>query len=263
MEKAVYNAIHNSEGAESMPLFSDWMLDFQYGINRFKGDITEYNYYPAYQQSIKFYELKKGYSIGLIRKLSPFFRLSARYNRGKMAGLRRALNNADILFLENSYDPYNLYKGPGQKFITEFNQLDFLVKTNIKAVYSYFLKTKIPKSIRQVNYGNTEIDLGVGYNIFHSQRSNLNSEEYIYSYGYDLVDAPDAINKQPVFLQEKQFVLIYGISSEYILNEKLNIAFSYHIIYGTNDKWDGLVAESDYRYDKYTRLSLGLAYRLE
>ena len=262
-EKAIYNAVHNSEGSGANSLFTDWMINFQYGITRFKGDLNQYNYYPAYQESIKFYELKKAYSIAVIRNFPPFFRLSTQYNRGKLAGIKRAISDDDILFLDNLDDPYEAYNNDGQKFLTEFNQVSLLFKTNIKAAYSYFSKSKIPKSIRQINQGNIELDFGLGYNMFHSQRSNLYTEEYIYSYGYELINIPDEINQQSVFLQEKQVVLIYGISSEYLLNEKMNIVFSYHVTHGTNDKWDSAVVDSNNRYDKYTFLSLGLSYRLE
>ena len=262
-EKAIYNAVHNSEGSGANSLFTDWMINFQYGITRFKGDLNQYNYYPAYQESIKFYELKKGYNIAVIRNFPPFFRLSTQYNRGKLAGIKRAISDDDILFLDNLDDPYEAYNNDGQKFLTEFHQVSLLFKTNIKAAYSYFSKSKIPKSIRQINQGNIELNLGLGYNMFHSQRSNLYTEEYIYSYGYELINIPDEINQQSIFLQEKQVVLIYGFSSEYLLNEKINIVFAYHVTYGTNDKWDSAVVDSNNRYDKYAFLSLGLSYRLE
>ena len=63
--------------------------------------------------------------------------------------------------------------GRSETFL-KFSRKDFscLNNSNLLAwdvgLIGYFSKSKIPKSIRQINQGNIELILGLGYNIFHS-----------------------------------------------------------------------------------------------
>ena len=80
-ENAIFNAINkNSSQLEKkhsiysnniekfpMPFWKGWTLGFAYGLTQFNGDIRQYDHYPAYQESVAFYELKTVFSLSLIK----------------------------------------------------------------------------------------------------------------------------------------------------------------------------------------------------
>ena len=68
----------------------------------------------------------------------------------------------------------------------------------------------------------------MGYNVFNSVRTNLISDTYIYSFGYEDEGSNDAesslgTNKKPFFEQTKETVYVLGLRGEYRLNEKMLI----------------------------------------
>ena len=66
-ENAISNAMNNiseikisdkETEEKNYNLWRGWSVGLNYGITKFKGDITQYDHYPAYQRSIGFFELK-------------------------------------------------------------------------------------------------------------------------------------------------------------------------------------------------------------
>ena len=45
--------------ARKIKLWQGWSAGVNFGITKFKGDIAQYDHYPAYQDTVNFFELKR------------------------------------------------------------------------------------------------------------------------------------------------------------------------------------------------------------
>ena len=244
----------NSDELAHSEVLNGWSIGLQYGVIKFHGDISEYILYPAYEESIDFHELRSGISLVFKKRLNPVYSLEGRYIVGEMAGIRRDYNTNDTEYFENHYEPYGLYQGNGEKFITDITEMDVIIKTNLNSFSSYLLGYRFPDRFR------LELDLGVGYNQYRVIRSNLLSNDFIFSYGYQEWDGVvgGAVESERV----PAGVLIYGMSSSYEYNSRLDITLSYNIHRSFTDKWDGSPSISERDNDMYSFFSLGILYRL-
>ena len=98
-DNAISNAINTNnnvsskkeqEDKKSYNLWSGWSVGLNYGFTKFKGDITQYDHYPAYQEANKFFELKTAFSFHVEKKINSFYSIATEISSGSFAGLRRA-----------------------------------------------------------------------------------------------------------------------------------------------------------------------------
>ncbi|MDC0249753.1 OmpA family protein [Flavobacteriales bacterium] len=269
-ENAIANAIHRDKSQivavkdsaitinnNNNLFWKGWMIGFNYGIVRFNGDLTQYDHYPAYQQSIDFHELRTGFVVSLFKNINSFYSLETSLMKGELAGLRRNYNTEDNLYFENLSDPYGLSQGQGEKFEADFYEIDLISKININTILSYVSNYKI------LNNLNFEGNIGLGYNVFNTVRTNLFSDEYIYSYGYEEYNGEVGGEiKKPITNQASETVFLYGFSVAYLINSDFDVDLTYNIRKGFNDKWDASLMQSEKNNDAFSFLSLGIRYNI-
>ena len=256
LNKDVKNSLVQKEVAEKerkMKLWQGWNAGLNFGVTKFNGDITQYDYYPAYQEAGNFFELKTAISFNLEKRINSLYSLAAELSMGKFSGLRRPTQywGYDI------YDPHQNYEGNGDKFVTSFSEIDLLVNINLTNTISFFGKSKTGRKI----YFNGK--LGVGYNVFNSLRTNLFTDTYIHDFGYEMEEGVDlGTQKKSFFTQTTATVYIYGIRANYKLNSKMNLNLDYTIRNGVTDKWDASIMSTQYKADNFAFLSIGASYKI-
>ena len=122
-ENAIFNAIKNDVSVETHQdssiiseqeintFFSDWMLGFKYGVVKFHGDLSQYNFFPTYQQAVDFHELRTASSFNLLKEVNSLYSIETTFLKGQFAGLRRDKSTEDNVYFNNLDDPYSLYEG--------------------------------------------------------------------------------------------------------------------------------------------------------
>lgn len=234
-----------------------WAIGFNYGFTRFKGDVTQHDHYPAYQENGDFSELRTAASLSLSKRVNPLYSFSIELVKGKFAGLRRGDQYVGL----NVYDPYNNYEDRGDKFVADFSEIDLQLYINLDNIMSYF--SYYPKS----NNINLFTKLGVGYNIFSSVRRNLFSDTYIYSYGYsdegdNTIDTDYGTEEKSFFSQTTETVYILGLRADFKLNDKINLNIDYTVRNSFGDKWDASIMSSQNKTDNMAFLSFGCTFNI-
>ena len=261
-DNAISNAINTNNNVSSKKeqedkkrynLWSGWSVGLNYGFTKFKGDITQYDHYPAYQEANKFFELKTAFSFHVEKKINSFYSIATEFSSGSFAGLRRA--NEYLGY--SVFDPWpNRYEGNGDKFKASFKEVDLLVNINLTNAMSYFFETKKGGKL------NFDGKLGVGYNIYNSIRTNLFTDTYVHDFGYEMEGANLGTQKKSFFEQPSETVYIYGVRANYKVNKKLSLNIDYTVRNGLTDKWDASIMNTQYVADNFTFLSLGMAYKI-
>ena len=232
-------------------LFKDLSISINYGITQFDGDIRQYDYAPSKQtgntyQDSDFEELRSAYSFSLEKKIDEKFSISIDYVNGEFAGLRRP--NEFIGF--EVYDPY-LLSGTiglnGEKFVTSFNEVDLLLNYDINSDLSKLIKTELPANLSII------AKIGFGYNSFRSLRTNLYTDEYMYGFGYE------ELTKNQIE-EVTESVIVYGAKFKYELKDGLSLLVDYTVRSAMSDKWDSSIMDGGNGSDRFSLLSLGLAY---
>ena len=238
-------------------IFQGWKMGLNYGFTRFKGDVTQHDHYPAYQETGDFSELRTAASLSLIKRINPLYSISIELVKGKFAGLRRA----DQYMGLNVYDPYDNYEDRGDKFVADFSEIDLQLYVNLDNMVSYFSHYSKSNNI------NLFAKLGLGYNVFSSVRRNLFSDSYIYSYGYsdegdNTIDTDYGTEKKPFFSQTTETVYIFGLRADYKLNDKINLHIDYSIRNAFGDKWDASIMSTQNKTDNLAFLSFGFTFNI-
>ena len=261
-DNAISNAINTNNNVSSKKeqedkkrcnIWSGWSVGLNYGFTKFKGDITQYDHYPAYQEANKFFELKTAFSFHVEKKINSFYSIATEFSSGSFAGLRRA--NEYLGY--SVFEPWpNRYEGNGDKFKASFKEVDLLVNINLTNAMSYFFETKRGGKL------NFDGKLGVGYNIYNSIRTNLFTDTYVHDFGYEMEGTNLGTQKKSFFEQPSETVYIYGVRANYKVNKKLSLNIDYTVRNGLTDKWDASIMNTQYVTDNFTFLSLGMAYKI-
>ena len=260
-DNAISNAINTNkvsskkeqEDKKSYNLWSGWSVGLNYGITQYNGDVRQFDHAPAYQREVNFSELQTAYSLNLIKKINPLFSFEGEFIAGKFAGLNRTYS--DVSITENYYDnPYGgLHEGNGEKFVTDFMEFDASLLFDITKLTSYF--TKFNKKNHTI-FGK----VGMGYNLYHALKTNLNTDTYIFSYGY--VDEGKGEVKESFSDSPSATVMLYGLKIGYPLNKKLDINLDITKRTAKSDTWDASERKTKVLKDSYTSMLFGLSYNL-
>jgi len=243
---------------KSNKLWRGWSVAIGYGATQFDGDIRQYDHYPAYQEIGDFYELKSALSFKMTKRLNPFIAFQGELIGGKFSGLKRKEGYHGLIV----DDPWgNNYEGNGEKFITDFKEMDLLVNIDLLNTASYFMTIKPNAKITL--FGR----LGIGYNIFHSIKRNLFSDTYISSMGYtdeaDNYPGSDYGREKASFSSSpSETVYILGLIAKYPINKRIDIDLEYTYRKGSTDKWDASIMNSTPANDAYTFIGIGLSYNI-
>lgn len=233
----------------------DWSIGINYGITQFDGDIRQYDYASAVQtnlgyQDSDFKELRTAFSFSLEKKINEKISFSIENVTGEFAGLRRPIEYEGY----EIYDPWNLGIAQnskyGDKFVTSFNETDILLNYDINSNIAKLIKTELPKNI------SVFVKMGFGYNVFRSFRTNLYTDEYVYSYGYD-----ELTKIESDLVTES--VIIYGAKIKYEIQYGLSLLADYTVRNSMSDKWDSSIMDGDNGGDRFSLFSFGLAYEIQ
>ena len=235
-------------------MLKDYSIGVNYGTTNFNGDITQYYYAPATQTGLSyqdedFKESRSAFSLSLEKKIDDKFSVSIDYVNGEFAGLRRP--NEYVGF--ETDDPYGTIAESsvpnGQKFATSFNEIDMLLNYNLNSYISKLIITEMPKNLSII------AKAGFGVSQFRSLRTNLYSDDYIYSYGYE-----ELTKNESDFISES--VMVFGCKIKYEVMGGLSLLADYTLRVTKSDKWDSSIMNSDNGKDKFSLFSLGLSYDL-
>jgi hypothetical protein len=230
----------------------DWFIGINYGITQFDGDIRQYDYSSSVQtdlgyQDSDFKELRSAFSLSLEKKINEKVSFSIEYVNGEFAGLRRP----------NEYEgyeidyPYEITEGSldGNKFVTSFNEADILLNYDLNSNIEKLIKTELPKNISLI------VKMGFGFNAFRSLRTNLYTDEYVYSFGYDELTK----NESDVVTET---TIIYGAKIKYEIQDGLSLLADYTVRNSMSDKWDSSIMDGGNGGDRFSLFSFGLAYEI-
>jgi len=261
-DNAISNAINTNNNVSSKKeqadkkrynLWSGWSVALNYGITQYNGDVRQFDHAPAYQREVNFSELQMGYSLNLIKKINPLFSVEGEFMAGKFAGLNRTYS--DVSITEDYYDnPYGgFHEGNGEKFVTDFMEFDASLLFDISKLTSYFSKSDRKKYTLLGK-------VGMGYNVYHALKTNLNTDTYIFSYGY--VDEGKGEVKESFSESPSATVMLYGLKIGYPLNKKLGINLDITKRTAQSDTWDASERKTKVLKDSYTSMLFGLSYNL-
>ena len=243
-------------------MLKDWSIGFSYGQTQFDGDIRQYDYASAEQtgltyQDSEFKELRSAFSLSLEKEINKNTSISIENVTGDFAGLRRP--NEYIGY--KVYAPYSNgssgvlpgspgYFNNGDKFVTSFNETDILLNYNVSSSISKLIKKEIPENISII------VKMGLGYNVFRSLRTDLYTDNYIYSFGYDELtknESNDAVSES---------VFVAGAKLKYEFQKGMSLLLDYTVRVSNSDKWDSSLMEGGHGKDRFSLLSFGLAYEI-
>ena len=236
-----------SENCKS--LFSNTEFSFLFGATQFYGDIKQFDFRPSYSKF--FEEIKPSYELSISKKINPLISIRGSFISGKFGGIHTEKIGDDYAV----YEPYtDFYEGNGEYFVTSFNEADLQLLLNLSNISSFFSKFNL-------NNFNLFLKTGIGINVFNSLNRNF-SGTYIYSYGYEegVYQQDDNFIKKPLLESPKEIVYLYGLNSEYNLNEKINLNFDITKRKANTDYWDS--HNNNANNDYFNFYSAGVSYNI-
>ena len=248
------NSDNSTKSNDDPGNFYGLSISFNYGYTQFDGDIRQYDYFSSKQtgnsyQDSDFKELRTAYSFSLEKKIDQKFSVSTDYVKGEFAGLRRP---NEYIGYEIDYpypDIINESSPNGQKFVTTFNEIDLLLHYDLNSDISKLINVEMPENISII------AKLGFGYNSFRSLRTNLYTDDYVYSYGYE-----DFTKNEVEMVSES--VIIYGTKIKYEIQDGISLLLDYTVRNNMSDKWDSSIMDGGQGSDRFSLCSLGVAYDL-
>jgi len=235
-------------------LFSNTDINILVGSTQFFGDIKQWDHIPAYERENNFFELKSAIEMSISKKLNHLFSVQASAITGRFGGLRREKEGIP----NEIFDPYNFYQETGEYFVADFKELDLQALVNVSNILSFF------------NTGNNNYTIyakaGLGYNIFNTVNRNLESGDYIYSYGYSDENQYGGLIKKSLFESPAETVYIFGAVMNYEISNKFSLLLDITQRKGKTDKWDASISDFNNvvasENDSYYFYSIGTSYRI-
>jgi hypothetical protein len=239
-------------------LCKGWSIGCNYGVTQFRGDINE-----GFFKSSSF---GNNFHINFQKKMDKIFTLGILISKGNLNGERYNESYQNSQSIEEVYDPHDGYSGIGEHFVSDFTSGSFLFHINMEQLIMKLNKKYVDSKSFSLSY-----NLGGGIMLFRSLKTNIDSDSFIYGYGYgDPVDGvydpiddymvwptPDPID--PV----KEGIFIYGPTFSYHINDKIQIDLSSLITYLVfSDYLDASDMDSQPRNDRFRTISLGLKYNI-
>lgn len=230
-------------------LFNNIEFGLMSGVTQFYGDIKQFDFRPSYARF--FDEIKPSYELSISKKINPLISLKGSLITGKFGGIHseKIGDNYEV------YDPYtNFYEGEGEYFVTHFNEVDIQLLLNLSNASAFF------SSLSLDNF-DLFFKTGLGLNTFNSLNRNF-SGTYIYSYGYEegIYLQNDNFIKKSFLESPKDIVYIYGISSAYNLNNKIDLNFDITKRKSNTDYWDS--HDNNANNDFFNFYAFGISYKI-
>ena len=229
-------------------LCKGWSIGCNYGVTQFRGDINE-----GFFKSSSF---GNNFHINFQKKMDKIVTLGILISKGNLNGARYNESYQNSQSIEEVYDPYDGYSGIGEHFETDFISGSFLFHINMEQLIMKHNKRYVDSKSFSLSY-----NLGGGIMMFRSLKTNIDSDSFIYGYGYgDPLAGGGIPNKiDPV----KEGMVIYGPTFSYHINDKIQIDLSSLMTYLVfSDYLDASDMDSQARDDRFRTISLGLKYNI-
>lgn len=224
-------------------LSKGWSIGLNYGLTQFRGDIKESGF-------LKSSTFSNSYSLEIEKQINPQLRISTEVVIGNLVGLR--YNNATFKTIMQIDDPYENYEGIGERFENDFVEYDLKFCIDIESlIKKHYPRYKDKKKI-SIFY-----NFGVGINLFRSVKQNLETDTYIYAYGYDDVNGNFLeMNNRRV----RNRVLQYGVSVRYSVMKNMDIKCSSIMSLSDSDYLDSSSMSYQPKNDRFRVISFGITY---
>ena len=229
-------------------LCKGWSIGCNYGVTQFRGDLNE-----GFLKSSSF---GNNFHINFQKKMDKIFTLGILISKGNLNGERYNESYQNSQSIEEVYDPHDGYSGIGEHFVSDFTSGSFLFHINMEQLIMKLNKKYVDSKSFSLSYS-----LGGGIMLFRSLKTNIDSDSFIYGYGYGDHVAGGGIpnNIDPV----KEGMVIYGPTFSYHINDKIQIDLSSLITYLVfSDYLDASDMDSQPRNDRFRTISLGLKYNI-
>jgi len=228
--------------------FDNFSVGLNYGISEFNGDIREKGFMNSSN-------LSTAYNLRVGKEINNIFTCYAGFMCGALNGSREK----ESYDSEEPYDPYGKSDSlwVGEKFTADFIELDLITSINIKNVLQYYYKSD-PDNPGFLNRIDFFYNLGLGVMSFNSIKKSIESDTYIYGYGYH--DNRDGDFKAKKTLMERPLtrVLIYGYNISYSINKNIKCSLFVTSRLADSDFLDSSMMSQ--QNDKYRHIALGLDY---
>ena len=236
-------------------LFINTDFNMLIGATQFYGDIKQWDHIPAYEKNNNFFELKGALELSFTKEINRLFSIQTTVITGQFGGLRR-----EAEYRQNEiFDPYGFYQGTGEYFVCDFTEFDLQALLNMSNILSLF-------NTGGVNNYTIYAKGGIGYNIFNTVNRNLESGDYIYSYGYEDESQNGGLIKKSLLESPAETVYMYGLVFDYEITEKVSLLLDFTKRIGKTDKWDASISNVSNvvasKYDNFNFYSLGFSYNI-
>ena len=205
----------------------------------------------------------KLYNLSISKNINNFFSVSSEMLFGNLKGSKR--NEAYLISDDPPdplYDPYDLNEGLGEKFTADYLEIDLITSINLERVYEYYYSRY--RRYRYYDNNNFDIYFNIGFGMasFESIKRNIDSDSYIYAYGYDDQETTQNITerKESLFERPRAGVFCYGYSVTFSTDPKVSWRLSLLERLVDTDFLDASFMNKN--YDKFRSISLGLDYTL-
>ena len=243
--------IFNVQGQNSISKFNllnHLSVGIGYGLNQFYGDIDN--------------SKNKDGAISLQLFIPIENNTGYMFNSELNMGYLSAENNfSSTLFIENLGDPI-FVDVVGERFLMEYLEVDFNFLISVKNLFNDIIYQRMGSRLKaQTQKFDFMLKFGLGLNMFRSLRTELNTEKFINSYGYDWAWQNNFENAgQKKNDRVSEGVLVLGALYRYELTPlwALDIAATSRI--GDTDKWDSKLYSGN---DIFTQYSLSVIYKLK
>ena len=228
-----------------LPFSKGWAIGLNYGLTQFRGDIKE----SGFLESSSF---SNSYSLEIEKKINPLLRISTEVVIGNLGGLRYNNSYTISKTLMQIDDPYENYEKIGERFENNFVEYDLKFCVDVESlIKKHYPRYKDKKKI-SIFY-----NFGIGINLFKSVKQNLDTDTYIYAYGYDDVNGNFLeMNNRRV----RNRVLQYGASIRYSVMKNMDIKCSSIMRLSNSDYLDSSSMNSQPQNDRFRIISFGITY---
>lgn len=254
-ENVLSDALNNNpvmiDSKEKNSLLNMFLADFSiavsYGITEFKGDIKAEGF-------LNRDNLNTAYDIRLSRRINNIFSVTSGALFGSLNGSRQ--KETYVLSQTQStdpYDPYSFYENNGEKFLSSFFELDLTVNVNIESLLQYYYVSYSDNNRISIFY-----NIGFGVLSFNSMKRNIDTETYIYGYGYHDIMPFGFEDKKSFLKQPLSRMWIYGYQINYSITNNLECKLLFEGRLSDTDFLDSSLMNQ--QNDKFRYISLGLDY---
>lgn len=234
-----------------------WNIGLSIGLNEVRGFLNNYVIFDS-----KY--LDPGFNIRLSRQMFKKHLLTINFNK---VNLNYTFLNTSNNKNPNVYNPYKLYENNGYSMFAEIFEINLKSSINLESVINFDINNLLNNFFYNSSFKNIDLyfDLGLGLSKFASIYRNLNSNTYIYAFGYNDLEGDfeeskdlccDKNNNNFSWPTAGIITISKTLKYELIKNIYFNFAWEEKIIH--TDMLNGI--DSNSKNDRYRSLFFGLDY---